>query len=235
MKKKKLTGNAHTLAGKGRTKGFSGTDDRNDTMPESVIPERLPSQKGINGKMLHILSRKINNTYISIMDIFSTKDVLNKVCVYVKKNKHCFVLIDADALITEMNNFNVSQYLINKIDTRFRGIVYFSDEDNKIMVILRDGKSLPLSTCHINNKEVFVYLDQIHTRGTDLKLPLTANRIVTLEKTMSKDKLMQAVMHLRDLDFKQSIVFWSSKEISAEIAIINDIKLNDITSKHVLT
>ncbi|CAF1400387.1 unnamed protein product [Rotaria sordida] len=134
-----------------------------------------------------------------------------------------------------MNNFHVSKYLINKIDEKFRGIIYFSDEDNKIMVILRNGESLPLSTCHIDNKELFVYLDEINTRGTDLKLPLTANGIVTLGKNMSKDKLMQAVMRLRDLDFKQSIVFWSSKEISAEIAIINDIKLCDITSKHVLT
>ncbi|CAF4456495.1 unnamed protein product [Rotaria sp. Silwood2] len=59
--KKKLTGNAHTLAGEGETKGFSGTDDRNDTMPESVVPERLSSQSGTNGKMLHILSREINS------------------------------------------------------------------------------------------------------------------------------------------------------------------------------
>ncbi|CAF1494243.1 unnamed protein product [Didymodactylos carnosus] len=54
--KRKLTGNAHTLAGEGETKGFSGTDDRNDIMPESIIPKRLPSQKETNGKMLHILS-----------------------------------------------------------------------------------------------------------------------------------------------------------------------------------
>ncbi|CAF4257954.1 unnamed protein product, partial [Rotaria sordida] len=102
------------------------------------------------------------------------------------------------------------------------------------MVILRDGESLLLSTCHIDNKELFVYLDEIHTREADLKLPLVANGIVTLGKNMSKDKLMQTVMRLRDLNFKQSMVFWGSKEISAEIAIINDIKLDDITSKHVL-
>ncbi len=51
---------------------------------------------------------------------------------------------------------------------------------------------------------------------------------------MNKDKLMQAVMRLRDLDFKQSVELWGSKEISVEIAIINGIKLDDITSKHVL-
>ncbi|CAF4664694.1 unnamed protein product [Rotaria sp. Silwood2] len=232
---KKLTGNAHTLAGEGKTKGFSGTDDRNDTMPESVVPERLPSQRGTNGKMLHILSRKINNRYRSNMEISSTKELLNQVCQYAKQNEDCYVLIDAGAIIIEMSNFDVCKYLIKKIDKRFDGIVYFSDKNNKIMVILRNEEYFPLSTCHIDNKKLFVYLDEVHTRGTDLKLPLTAHGIVTLGKNMNKDKLMQAVMRLRDLDSKQLVVLWGSKEVSAEIAMINGIKLNDITSKHVLT
>ncbi|CAF3995284.1 unnamed protein product [Rotaria sordida] len=46
---------------------------------------------------------------------------------------------------------------------------------------------------------------------------------------------MQGVMRLRDLDFKQSIVLWGSKETTADIATINDIKADAITSKHVLT
>ncbi|CAF4655911.1 unnamed protein product [Rotaria sp. Silwood2] len=169
------------------------------------------------------------------MEICNTKELLEKFCEYAKKNQNCYVLIDAGALITEMSNFNVSKYLIERIDERFSGIVYFSDESNKIMVILRNEESFPLSTCHIDNKKLFVYLDELHTRGTDLKLPLTAHGIVTLGKNMKKDKLMQAVMRLRDLDFKQSIVLWGSKEISAELAMINGIQLNDITSKHVLT
>lgn len=232
---KKLSGNAHTLAGEGQTKGFYGTDDRNDTMPESIVPKRLSSQEGTNGKMLHILSRKINSTYQSKIEIFGTASLLDQVCEYAKENKDCYILIDAVATITEMSNFDVSKYLIKKIDKRFDEIVYFSDKNNRIMVILRNNESLPLPTCHIDNKKLFVYLDEVHTRGTDLKLPLTAHGIVTLGKNMTKDKLMQAVMRLRDLDFKQSIVFWGLKEISAEIAIINGTKLDDITSKHVLT
>ncbi|CAF1198957.1 unnamed protein product [Rotaria sordida] len=231
---KKLTGNAHTLAGEGKTRGFSGTDDRNDTMPESVIPERLLSQKGTNGKMLHILSRKLNSEYIPNTEITGTKEFLHEICKYVEKKKDCYVFIDAGAIIIEMSNFDVSKYLIKKIDKRFDGIVYFSDKNNKIMVILRNEESFPLSTCHIDSKKLFVYLDEAHTRGTDLKLPLTARGIVTLSKNMNKDKLMQGVMRLRDLDFKQSIVLWGSKETTADIATINDIKADSITSKHVL-
>ncbi|CAF1375327.1 unnamed protein product [Adineta ricciae] len=232
---KKLTGNAHTLAGEGKTKGFSGTNDCNDTMPESIIPKLLTSQEGTNGKMLHILSRKINTKYQSKLEISNTLNLLDQVCEYVKINKDCYTLIDAGAMITEISNFDVSKYFIKKIHQRFDGIVYFSDKTNQIMVILRNENCLPISTCHIDIKKLFIYFDEVHTRGTDLKLPLTANGIVTLGKHMSKDKLMQAVMRLRDLDYKQSIVLWGSKEISADIAMVNGIKPDDINSKHVLT
>ncbi|CAF4381519.1 unnamed protein product [Rotaria sp. Silwood2] len=231
---KKLTGNAHTLAGEGKTKGFSGTKDCNDTMPEPIAPNRLPSQEGTNGKMLHILSRDVNKTYQSKIEISSTMELLDQVCEYAKQNKDCYILIDAGAIITEISNFDVCKYLIKKIDKRFDGIVYFSDKNNKIIIILRNEEYFPLSTCHIDNKKLFVYLDKVHTRGTDLKLPLTARGMVTLGKNMNKDKLMQAVMRLRELDFKQSIVLWGTKEISAEIANINGMTIDNITNKHVL-
>ena len=72
----------------------------------------------------------------------------------------------------------------------FEEDVYFSDTSNKIMVILRTEEYVPLSACHIDNKKLFVYLDEVHTSRTDLKLPLTARGIVTLGKKMNKDKLM---------------------------------------------
>lgn len=229
----KLTGNAHTLAGEGRTNGFSGTDDRNDTMPESIIPKRLSSQEGTNGKMLHILSRKVNSQYQTV-EISSSISFLNQVCQYAIKHQDCYILIDAGAMITEMSNLDVSKYFIRNIDCRFEGVVYFSDKTNRIMVILKSEECLPLSSCHIDSRKLFVYLDEAHTRGTDLKLPLTALGIVTLGKQMNKDKLMQAVMRLRDLDYKQSIILWGSIEISAEITIVNGIEIDQITNKHVL-
>ena len=74
---------------------------------------------GTNGKMLHILSRDINSKYISNTKISSTKEVLDQVCHYAKENKNCYVLIDAGAIIKEMSNLQVSEYLIRKIDKRF--------------------------------------------------------------------------------------------------------------------
>ncbi|CAF0964891.1 unnamed protein product [Didymodactylos carnosus] len=102
-----------------------------------------------------------------------------------------------------MSNFDVAKYLIKMIDKNFDEIVYFYDRNNKIMFVLRNEENISLSTCHADKKKLFVYLDEIHTRGSDLRLPLTARGIVTLGRGMNKDKLMQATTRLRDLDFKQ--------------------------------
>lgn len=39
--KEKISGNAHSLAGEGRTIGFSGTDDNKLTMPANIISTKL--------------------------------------------------------------------------------------------------------------------------------------------------------------------------------------------------
>ena len=232
--KKKLTGNAHNLSGEGEIKGFSGTDDRNDTMPDSIVPKRLPAQQSTNGKMIHIICRNINRGYRSVKTE-KTRDFLMEVCQYANDlNNRCYTLIDCGAIITEISNKQVAQFLIHNLRGNCKGIVYFCDDTNKIKVLLRNGNILPISSCHIDNKCLFVYLDEVHTRGTDLKFPPNTRGIVTVAKHLTKDKYMQAVMRLRQLDFKQSIVTWGLDNISSEIAEVNRVAVEDLSSKHVL-
>ena len=233
--KKKLTGNSHDISGEGATKGFSGTDDRNDTMPESIISKRLPDQFGTNGKMLHIMSRSVNKTY-RVIQINSIKEFLGKVCEYANNSHNrCYLLIDSGAMITEMANLTAAKILLEGFTSFFKGVGYFCDETNIVKVLLRNGEQIPLSTCPLDKSELFIYLDEVHTRGTDLKFPLTAKGIVTVGKNISKDKFMQAVMRLRQLDFKQSVEIWGNRDISNEIANVNDLKnLNELNSSHVI-
>ena len=101
-------------------------------------------------------------------------EFLHLVCREASENRHCYILIDAGALITEMNNLEVAKFLITYINSNFDGIVYLDDKSNKLMVILRNNNTIPLQTCHIDKKRLFVYLDEVHTRGVDLKVPLVA-------------------------------------------------------------
>ncbi|OCB06993.1 DUF3638 family protein [Tetrahymena thermophila SB210] len=231
--KRRITSNAHSLVSESQTKGFSGTDDKNDSMPETIIPKKIQSQLETNGKLIHILSREINSQYFS-KSFKDSKQFLDEVSEFIEKENNCYMLIDAGAVITEMSNLDVAKYLMQKLNHRFQGIVYFSDINNKVEVYLQNSQIIPFSTCYIDARQLFIYLDESHTRGSDFVLPITSIGILTVGKDMNKDKLMQAAMRLRDLDFKQSVVVWGSEEISSRIAKLNNINLDKIKTKHVI-
>ena len=76
--------------------------------------------------------------------------------------------------------------------------VFFDDADN-LSVLSQDGVvelfySSPFS--QLLNQCV-VYLDDAHTRGTDLKLPLNFRAMVTLGPKVTKDRLVQGMFMSR--------------------------------------
>jgi hypothetical protein len=62
-----------------------------------------------------------------------------------------------------------------------------------------------------------VYLDDSHTRGTDLKIPKGTVAAVTLGKGVNKDKLMQGCMRMRMLGKGHSVMFFASSEVHKSI------------------
>lgn len=70
----------------------------------------------------------------------------------------------------------------------------FFDKDDNVMVLTRDLKLEKLSVSSFQNRSV-VYLDEVHTRGTDLKLPAKVRAAVTLGPRLTKDRLMQGRLH----------------------------------------
>src|SRR5277367_4537443 len=84
-----------------------------------------------------------------------------------------------------------------------------------------------------NLGDCLVYLDEAHTRGTDLKMPTHARGALTLSLGQTKDHTVQglyspdhthrlkltcaAAMRLRQLGTTQSIVFFASPEVHQSI------------------
>ena len=101
------------------------------------------------------------------------------------------VLIDAGAQILEMNNLQLVKAWL-EIDTEAPVAVYF-DDSNNACVYYRQGKTLPLlaSTFADDLSECLVYLDEAHTRGTDLKLPVYAIGALTRGLGQTKDHTVQ--------------------------------------------
>lgn len=70
--------------------------------------------------------------------------------------------------------------------------VFFDDYD-RLSVVTRDGVVEPFHSSPYAQAldRCLVYLDDAHTRGTDLKLPTKFRAAVTLGPKITKDRLVQ--------------------------------------------
>ncbi|KIW67043.1 hypothetical protein PV04_06320 [Phialophora macrospora] len=213
-----LTGNGCNL-----TTGFSGTNDNRLVLPLNIKQDDMKGLAHTNAEVLCYLLHDRNRAYAlagfredsggrAVYRRMSEPDFLRKL-----RHKGIRVLIDAGALILEMTNFTLAKMWLD-IDTEATAAVFF-DDNNKPTVLTRSGRRTPLlaspyaddlSTC-------LVYLDESHTRGTDMKFPPKARGAVTLSLGQTKDHTVQAVMRLRQLATTQSITFFAPPEVHQSI------------------
>lgn len=75
--------------------------------------------------------------------------------------------------------------------------VFFDDSDN-LSVLTRDGLVEPLHSSPFFHRlyQCIIYLDDAHTRGTDLRLPHDFRALVTLGPKVTKDKLVQGMLRV---------------------------------------
>ena len=73
--------------------------------------------------------------------------------------------------------------------------VFFNDAD-ELTVLSQDGVIDPFYSSPFSQRldECIIYLDDAHTRGTDLKLPLDFRAMVTLGPKVTKDRLVQGML-----------------------------------------
>ncbi|OCT51497.1 hypothetical protein CLCR_07876 [Cladophialophora carrionii] len=213
-----LAGNGSSL-----TTGFSGTNDNRLVLPLNIKQDDLKGLAHTNAEVLCYLLHDRNRAYAlaGFREDFSERAVYRRMSEpdFLRKLRHkgIRVLIDAGALILEMTNFTLAKMWLD-IDTDANAAVFF-DENNKPTVLTRTGRRTPLlaspyaedlSTC-------LVYLDECHTRGTDMKFPPLSRGAVTLSLGQTKDHTMQAVMRLRQLATTQSITFFAPPEVHQSI------------------
>ncbi|KIW06394.1 uncharacterized protein PV09_02847 [Verruconis gallopava] len=206
--------NEHLCA---KTTGFSGTNDNRRLLPLNIEQDDLPSLHQTNAEVLTYLLQKRNRRYILAADNrgrFNEEKLLEKL-----NELKIRILIDAGAYILEMDNQSVAKMWLTK-DPQASAAVYFGSGDNRAWVQYRGMKApIPLiATPFADNLEgCVVYLDEAHTRGTDLKFPNRACGAVTLALGQTKDHTVQAAMRLRQLATTQSIVFFAPPEVHQSI------------------
>ncbi|KAL6717793.1 hypothetical protein ACLMJK_003878 [Lecanora helva] len=198
------------------TVGFSGTNDNKALLPMSIIQDDLPGLSHTNAEVLTYLLQQRNKRYFPAVDK-NGRRVTEQAFLYKLRDLGIRVLLDAGALIIELDNLGLAQAWL-QVDTEPEAAVFFG-EDGRARVLHRDMKQQPLAGSPFaeNLGSCLIYLDEAHTRGVDLKIPAMAVGALTLGMMQTKDHTVQAAMRLRQLATSQSVVFFAPPEVHQSI------------------
>ncbi|KAG2757812.1 hypothetical protein P692DRAFT_20789290 [Suillus brevipes Sb2] len=212
----KLTCSGWDLAQEKRhlTTGFSGTNDNRYLLPSSIAQHDLDDQRSTNARVLAFLLRPENNCYRPIP---SGQKVQRFIDTLIAQTPEVRVLLDVGAQMLELKNQELAEaWLLAKRDAQ---AAVFVNDDDEIVVVSRDGTVEPLVSSPFAQQldQCVVYLDDAHTRGTDVKLPSDFRAAVTLGPKVTKDRLMQGCMRMRKLGNEHSVMFFAPTDVDRSI------------------
>lgn len=241
--------------------GFSGTDDACLLLPHplSYDPPDDPSLLATNGRMLEHLIRKA--TYCSflapseigeahehavkpsdpnVVGQHHTNDLNSSLSLHkladMASTKGANAFIDAGALLCNHPLDQVAMFFLNKLQDKFKGVVYFSVKDHGWRIIDRRPCETSLKSSSIPERDAFVIFDQSRCRGADMKLRPNAIAILSIGPRQQKDSLMQAAGRLRQLDFGQTIIAIATPNVEFLIRdCLGLLKHQNITMEHVVS
>ena len=193
------------------TTGFSGTNDSRYVLPLSITQGDLPPQLSTNAKVLDCLLRPEN----SFADVIQSSDAgvldanaLLKMALVLDPPVR--VILDVGAQVLELENEEMARAWLSRVSEFTAQAVIFFDNRNEICVLSRDGTTEPLLISPFAKQmdQCLVYLDEVHTRGTDLRMPANYRAIVTLGPGLNKDRLAQGELFLFFPPFFRIVWIW---------------------------
>ncbi|RDW76207.1 hypothetical protein BP5796_07028 [Coleophoma crateriformis] len=206
-----------------RTVGFSGTNDSNSLLPLSIVPRNIPELVSTGARML-TYSLYSTNTYICAKTNSGNRLSVVELLRFInEQHPKVTVLLDAGAQVLELKNRDVVENWLN-ICHDADGAIYYDEHFGELTVLHRDGSTEPLISSIYNETtdRCLVYLDQVRTRGTDLKFPPGTRAAVTISRHLGKDTAMQAFMRLRDFGHTHSVLVLAPPEVDREIRGLRD-------------
>lgn len=174
------------------TTGFSGTNDNQYLLPTSIHQRDPVEQSSTNAKVLCYILQPENDHYLCVRSQNggrpSSKTFLEEL---VRQNPEIRILLDVGAQMLELKNVELVQYWL-ALKPDVAAAIFFGENDEPV-VLTRDNIIEPFMSSPFNQQleACLVYLDDAHTRGTDLKLPRESRAAVTLGPKVTKDRLLQ--------------------------------------------
>ena len=195
--------------------GFSGTNDTKLLLPIHIRQRDLPELEKTDAVVINNLLRSENESYQDLPSSATTSDILKRI---VDSEPDVQVILDVGALFDDKTNQAIAIEWLNISDVcKIDYAIYL--ESDSIIACDRQLHKCPFQTSPAIERldRCVVYLDEIHTRGTDFKFPTPFRAAVTLGSGLTKDRLVQACMRMRKLGHGHSLSFWSSHEVHREI------------------
>ncbi|KAG1857715.1 hypothetical protein DFJ58DRAFT_878168 [Suillus subalutaceus] len=213
------------------TTGFSGTNDFRYLLPTTITQHPLDHQRGTNARVLSHLLQQENDHYDLLTAGGNAGELLN---VITTQSPEIRVLLDVGAQVLELRNDEVAKMWLD-INQDAQAAIFF-DRHDELVVCTRDHVIEPFSASSFAQQldQCVFYLDDEHTRGTDLKLPRGFRAAVTLGPKVTKDRLVQGCMRMRKLGHGHTVMFFAPPEIDRSIRAVNnkpddeDIHVSDI-------
>ena len=202
------------------TTGFSGTNDSRRLLPLFVSQLDLPEQKHTNALVLEYLLQPVNSVELMASTAAEAQlsDAEHLLSTVLKLDPPVQVILDVGAQILEYDNRGLAKEWLKLADASKEAVVFVNEADELCVIDRKDRvDSLQTSPFASRLDACLVFLDESHTRGIDLQLPVDYRAAVTLGAQLTKDRLVQACMRLRKLGQGQTVVFCISKEIQAKI------------------
>jgi len=165
-------------------------------LPLSISQCDLPPQLHTNAAVLDCLLRSENSFKHAMQE--SGGESLD--CRIVAANSHqvgsaraCYSRCGSSGFGVEERE--VARTWLSRVPASEAQAAVFIDDHNELSVLTRDGitESLTISPFAKQMDQCLVYLDEAHTRGTDLKLPTNYRAAVTLGPDLTKDRLVQGM------------------------------------------
>lgn len=206
------------------TTGFSGTNDSRYILPLDIRQLDLPEQKHTNALVLENLLCPENSITLMTDEMagatFHSQYLLETLT---KMSSRPRVILDVGAQVIDLTNLELARAWLRHYssDENTEAVIFFNDYD-EIAVMDKSGRVEELQTSPFANRldQCLVFLDEAHTRGTDLRFPTNYRAAVTLGAHLTKDRLVQACMRMRKLGRGQSVVFFIPREIEQKIRVL---------------
>jgi hypothetical protein len=174
------------------TTGFSGTNDRRYLLPTSITQADPDFALGTNALVLQHLLRPENDHYECVSkENGGWESATSFLRRMVTQDLEVRVLLDVGAQMLDLKNEELARHWLS-LRPDVSAAIFFNDSDH-LTVITPDGVTEPFISSPLKRQleKCVVYLDDAHTRGTDLKLPRGMRAAVTLGPKVTKDRLVQ--------------------------------------------